>query len=99
MCDGRRGSSSCAMGAGAAVVVRWPPEQQICREFIKAVVEGMDPDKLSAGSWSGGLGGAEELPEIKQRRAVYEPPSCKESVFSKMLAIETMSALRTLFAI
>ena len=50
------------MGAGAAVVVRWPPEQQICREFIKAVVEGMDPDKLSAGSWCGGLGGAEKLP-------------------------------------
>ena len=28
---------------------------------------------------------------MKQRRAVYERPSCKESVFGKMLTIETMS--------
>ena len=58
------------MGAGAAVVVEWPPEQQICREFIKALEEVMDPDKLSAGSGSGWMGDAEEPPEIKQRRAV-----------------------------
>ena len=35
------------------------------------------------------MGGAGEPPEIKQRRAVYEHPSCKESVFGKMVAIET----------
>ena len=42
------------MAAGAAVVVvRWPPEQQICSEFIEVVEEVMDPDKLSASSGSG----------------------------------------------
>ena len=46
---------------------------------------------LSAGSGSGPMGGAEEPPEIKQRRAVYERLSCKESVFGKMLAIETIA--------
>ena len=51
----------------------------------------MGPDKLSAGSGSGWMGGDEEHPEIKQRRAVYERPSCKESVIGKMIAIETMS--------
>ena len=80
------------MAAGAARVMPWSPEQQICREFIEAVEEVMGPpDKLSAGSGSGWIRGAEEPPEIKQRRAVYERPSCKESVFGKMLAIETMS--------
>ena len=69
------------MVAGAAVVVRWPPPQQIRREFIEAVEEVMGPDKLSAGSGSDWMGGAEEPPEIKQRRSVYEHPSCKESVF------------------
>ena len=33
------------------------------------------------------MGGAEEPPVIKQRRDVYERPSCKESVFGKMLAM------------
>ena len=79
------------MVTGAAVVRRWPPEQQICREFIEVVEEVMNPDKLSAGSGSGWMGGAEELPEIKQRRVVYELSSSKESVIGKMLAIETMS--------
>ena len=51
----------------------------------------MHPDRLGAGSGSGWMGGAEEPPEIEQRRAVYERPSCKESVFGKLLAIETMS--------
>ena len=37
------------------------------------------------------MGGAEEPPEIKQKRAVYERLSCKESVFGKMLAIETIA--------
>ena len=40
LCDGRQSSSSsCAMAAGAAVIVRWPPEQQICRAFIEAAEE------------------------------------------------------------
>ena len=30
-------------------------------------------------------------PEIKQTRAVYERPSCKEPIFGKMLTIEKMS--------
>ena len=51
----------------------------------------MHTDKLSAGSRSGWMAGAEEPPDIKQRRAMYERPSCKESVFGKLLAIETMS--------
>ena len=34
------------------------------------------------------MGGAEEPPETKQRGAVYERPSCKESVFRKMLTNE-----------
>ena len=71
-------------------MVRWPPGQKICRGFTGAVEEVMDPDKLSAASGSGWLDGAEEPPEIKQRRAVPERPSCKESVFGKLLAIETM---------
>ena len=33
------------MAAGAAVVVRWPLEQQICREFIKAVEEVMEAQR------------------------------------------------------
>ena len=37
------------------------------------------------------MGGAEESPEIKQGRTVYERPSCKESVFGKMLSIETIA--------
>ena len=48
----------------------------------------MSPDKLSAGSGSGWMGGAEEPLETKQRRAIYERLSCKESVFGKMLAKE-----------
>ena len=48
-CESRWRSGSCAMGAGAAVVVRRPPEQHICREFVEAVEEVMGPDKLSAG--------------------------------------------------
>ena len=28
LANGRRNSSSCAMAAGVAVVVRWPPEQK-----------------------------------------------------------------------
>ena len=86
------------MDARAAVVVRWPPEQQVWREFIEeAVEEVMDPDKPSADGGSGWMGGAKEPSEIKQRRAVYERPSCNESVFGKTLAINV--ALRTLFAI
>ena len=73
------------MAARAAVVVRWPPEQQICREFKEAVEEVMGPEKLSTGSGSGWMGGTEEPPKIKQRRAVYELPSCKKSVFGNML--------------
>ena len=48
----------------------------------------MSPDKLSAGSGSGWVGGAEKPPESKQRRAMYERLNCKESVFGKMLANE-----------
>ena len=59
--------------------------------IYKAAEEVMGPDKLSAGSGSGWMGGAEKPPEIKLRRAGYERPSCKKSVFGKMLAIETMS--------
>ena len=33
------------------------------------------------------MGGAKEPPEIKQRRDLYDRPSCKESVFGKMLAM------------
>ena len=40
------------MASGAAVVVRWPPEQQTCRESVEAVDEVMGPDKVSAGSES-----------------------------------------------
>ena len=43
----------------------------------------MSPDKLIAGS--GWMGDAEEPPKTEQRRAVYERPSCKMSVFGKML--------------
>ena len=49
--------ASCVMGAGAAVVVRWSPEQQIWRKSIEAV-EVMGPDELNAGSGSGWMGGA-----------------------------------------
>ena len=66
------------IAAGAAVVVRLPPEQQICREFIEVTEEVMGPDKLSAGSGSGWMGGAEEPPTIKQRGAIYERPSYHE---------------------
>ena len=48
----------------------------------------MSPDKRSAGSGNGWMGGAEEPPETKQIRAMYERLSCKESVFGKMLANE-----------
>ena len=60
------------------MVVRWPPVRQICREFIEAAEEVMGPDKLSAGSGSGWMGGAEEPPKIKQKRAMYERPSYHE---------------------
>ena len=50
------------MGTGAAVVVRWPPKQQIWREFIEAV-EVMGPHKLIAGSGSGWMGGAGDQAE------------------------------------
>ena len=63
------------MATRAAVVVRWPPKQQICREFIEVIEEVMGPDKLSAGSGSGWMGDAEEPPKTKQRRAMYERPS------------------------
>ena len=33
------------MAARAAVVVRWPPEQQICREFLEAVEEVMEAQR------------------------------------------------------
>ena len=56
------------MGAGVAVVVRWPPEQQIWRKFIEAV-EVMDPDKLIAGSGSGWMGGAGDQAETGYVRA------------------------------
>ena len=73
------------MAAAAVVALRWPLEQQICREFIEAVEEVMSPEKLSAVSRSVWMGGNEKPPEIKQRRAVSESPSCKESVVSKIL--------------
>ena len=37
------------------------------------------------------MGSAEESLEIKQRWAVYERPSCKESVFGRMLVIKTIA--------
>ena len=75
-------------GCRAVVVVRWSPEQQIWKKFIEAV-EAMGPDKLIA------TAGAVEwvAPEIKQRRAVYERPSCKESAHHR-----NDVALRNLFA-
>ena len=78
------------MGAAAAVVVRSSPEQHIWRTFIEAV-EVMGPDKLIAGA-----AGAVEwvASEIKQRRAVYERPSWKESAHHR-----NDGALRTLFVI
>ena len=69
------------MTAGAAVL-------QGCSTLLTATGEVKSPDKLSAGSVSGWMGDAEEPPETKQRRAVYERPSCKEPVFGKMLANE-----------
>ena len=51
----------------------------------------MSPDKLSVDSGSDWMGGAVEPPEIKQRRAVYERPSCIASVSGNMFAIETIS--------
>ena len=33
------------MAARAAVVVRWPPGQQICRKFIEAVEEVMEAQR------------------------------------------------------
>ena len=49
----------------------------------------MSPDKLSAGSGSGSMGGGEKPPETKKKRAVSQPLSFKGSVFGKMLADET----------
>ena len=48
------------MATGAAVIVRWPPEQQICRASIEAAEKVMGPDKLSAGRGSGWMGEAKE---------------------------------------
>ena len=45
----------------------------------------MSPEKLSAVSGSGWMGGTEKSTKIKQRRAVFKRPSCKESVVSKIL--------------
>ena len=55
------------MGAGAAVVVRWSPEQQILRKFVEAV-EVMGPDKLIAGSGSGWMGSAGDQEETVRSR-------------------------------
>ena len=44
------------MTAGAALVVRWSPEQQVCKVFIEAVEEVMSPDKLNTDSGSGWMG-------------------------------------------
>ena len=60
------------MAAGAAVVIRGPPEQQICREFIEAVEAVTGRDKLGASSESGWMAGAEVPPEIKQRRGCVQ---------------------------
>ena len=73
-----------AMAAGAAVLQSWGT-------LLAAVAEEvMSQDKLSAGNdnGSGWMDGAEEPPETKQRRTVYERLSCKESVFGKMLTNE-----------
>ena len=83
--------SAGAIAAGGSLV-RWPPEQQVCRAvvpFIEAVEEVMSPDKLSAGSGSGWMGGAEEPPESKQRQAVLKHPNCKGSIFGKMFGSKT----------
>ena len=56
------------MAAGAAVVVRWPPEQQIWRESTEAV-EVMGPDKLITGSGSGWMGGAGDQADTSCVRA------------------------------
>ena len=53
-------------GCRPAVVVRWSPEQQIWRKFIKAV-EVMGPEKLIAGSGSGRMGGAGDQAETGVR--------------------------------
>ena len=52
--------------AVSAAVGRWPPEQQL---LVAAAAEVTSPDKFSAGSGSGWMGGAEEPPETNQRRA------------------------------
>ena len=56
--------------------------------LLAAAEEVMSPDKLSAGSGSDWMDGAEEPPETKRRRALYERPSYKKSAFGKMLANE-----------
>ena len=56
------------MAAGAAVVMRWPPEQEIWRKFIKAV-EVMGSDKVIAGSGSSWMGGAGDQAETGCVRA------------------------------
>ena len=72
------------MASGAAGVVRWPPEQQICRELIEAV-EGVMEAQRRQREWldrrrQGTTGDQAET-------GLYERPSCKESVFGKMLAM------------
>ena len=69
------------MGAGAAVVVRWSPEQQISRKFIEEAIEVMDPNKLIAGSGSGWMGGAGDQAETGCVRA-SELWKCYFSLFS-----------------
>ena len=69
------------MATGVAVL-------QGCGTLLAAAEEVMGPNKFSAGSGSGWMGGTTEPPEVKQRRTVYERPSCKKSVFEKMLTNE-----------
>ena len=54
---------------------------QGCDTLLAAAEGEMSPDKLITGS--GWMGDAEEPPETKQRRSVYERPSCEMSIFGK----------------
>ena len=88
LCYGVRSCSSCAMSARAGVIVRWPPEQQICEDIIEVVEEVMEPQRRQRKQLDGRRRGTTG---DQAETAVYERPSCKQSVFSKMLAIETIA--------
>ena len=73
---------SCAMGAGAADL----------QGNYGSCLGGDEPGKAQRRQRERWWAALRNHRRCKQRRgAVYERPSCRESVFGKMLAIETMS--------